>query len=63
MPTELTDVTSRVTGRWKSEGGNAGVRRSDTTCVLGRQTESGPLEYSLTCMTLRKSVSYNIRWL
>lgn len=57
MPTGLT-------GAAKSEEGNASVCGVMTRRVCAGVSDGArPPEYLLTCMTLRKSVPYNRRWL
>lgn len=57
MPTGLTEAAGRV----KEEMRVCGVA-TQHVCA-GVSDGAGPPEYLLTCMTLRKSVPYNIRWL
>lgn len=57
MPTGLTDAAGRV----KDEMRVCGV--ATRRVCAGVSDGARPPEYLLACMTLRKSVSYNRRWL
>lgn len=65
MPTGPADVAPRVRGRRKSEagGGTRGLGVATRRACVGVSDGAGPPENPLTRVTLRKSGSYNTRWL